>query len=73
VLAELLAGEADLSLEEAAVHTVGRLEALSELAVASGTGLDRGLGMTRFTGEYPIRVPDAVGPAGTPRGPRPNR
>jgi hypothetical protein len=73
VLAELLAGGADLSMEEAAFHTVGRLEALSELAVPVRTGVDRGLCMTWFTGEYPIRVPDAVGPAVTPRGPRPNR
>jgi hypothetical protein len=73
VLAELLVEEADLSLEEAAVHAVGRLEALSELALASGTGLDRGLCTTWFTGEYRIRVPDAAGPDGTPRPPRPNR
>ena len=73
MLAELVAGEADLSLQKAAVRSKGRLEALSEIALASGTGLDRGLCTTWFTGEYPIRVPDAVGPAVTPRRPRPNR
>jgi hypothetical protein len=73
VIVELLARKVDLSLEEAIVRTMGRLEALSELAVPVRTGVDRGLCTTWFTGEYPIRVPDAVGPAVTPRGPRPNR
>ena len=73
VIVELRAWEVDRSLEEAVVRTMGRLEACSELAVPVRTGVDRGLCMTWFTGEYPIRVPDAVGPAVTPRGPRPNR
>lgn len=73
VMAELLARAVDLSLEEANVPTVGRLEALTEIAVPARTGLDRGLCTTRFTGDYPIRVPDAVGPDVTPRRPRPNR
>ena len=63
-MAELLARAVDLSLEEAIVRTVGRLEALTEIAVPT---------RTRFTGDYPIRVPDAVGPDVTPRRPRPNR
>jgi hypothetical protein len=73
VIVELLARKVDLSLEEAIVRTMGRLEALSELAVPVRTGVDRGLCTTWFTGEYPIRVPDAAGPDGTPRPPRPNR
>jgi hypothetical protein len=73
VMAELLARAVDLSLEEAIVRTVGRLEAVTEIAVPTRAGLDRGLCTTRFTGDYPIRVPDAVGPDVTPRRPRPNR
>ena len=73
VIVELLARAVDRSLEEAIVRAMGRLEALSELAVPVRTGVDRGLCTTWFTGEYPIRVPDAVGPDVTPRRPRPNR
>jgi hypothetical protein len=72
-MAELLARAVDLSLEEANVPTVSRLEALTEIAVPAWTGLDRGLCTTRFTGDYPIWVPDAVGPDVTPRRPRRNR
>jgi hypothetical protein len=73
VMAELLARAVDLSLEEANVPTVGRLEARTEIAVPAQTGLDRRRCTTWFTGDYPIRVPDAVGPDVTPRRPRPNR
>jgi|Tabmets5t2r1_1033131.scaffolds.fasta_scaffold95818_1 hypothetical protein len=72
-MAELVAGEADLSLKEAAVRTMGRLETPSEFAAPVRTGVDRGLCTTWFTGEYPLRGPDAVGPDGTPRSPGPNR
>jgi hypothetical protein len=73
VSVELLAWAVDLSLEEAIVPTMGRLEALTEIAVPARTGLDRGLCTTWITGDYPMRVPDAVGPDVTPRRPRPNR
>jgi hypothetical protein len=73
VIVELLARAVDRSLEKAIVRTMGRLEALTEIAVPARTGLDRGLCTTWLTGDYPIRVPDAVGPDVTPRRPRPNR
>ena len=73
VIVELLAQAVDLSLEKATVRTMGRLEALTEIAVPARTGLDRGLCTTWFTGDYPVQVLDAVGPDVTPRRPRPNR
>jgi hypothetical protein len=73
VIVELLARAADLSLEKATVRTMGRLEALTEIAVPAWTGLDRGLCTTWSTGDHPVQVPDAVGPDVTPRRPRPNR
>jgi hypothetical protein len=73
VIVELLARAVDRSLEKAIVRTMVRLEALTEIAVPARTGLDRGLCTTWLTGDYPIRVPDAVGPDVTPRRPRPNR
>ena len=73
VIVELLARAADLSLEKATVRTMGRLEALTEIAVPAWTGLDRGLCTTWSTGDHPVQVPDAVDPDVTPRRPRPNR
>ena len=50
MIVELLARAADLSLEKATVRTMGRLEALTEIAVPAWTGLDRGLCTTWSTG-----------------------
>jgi amidophosphoribosyltransferase len=64
VMAEPLAREADLSLEEAIVHTMGRLEALTETAALPGPVPPQGLCTACFTGSIPI--PDAAGPDPTP-------
>ena len=73
MIVELLALAVDLSLEKATVRTMGRLEALKEIAVPARTGHDRGLCTTWLTGDYPVQVPDAVGPDVTPRRLRPDR
>ncbi len=60
VIAELLAREADLSLEEAIVATMPRLQALTETAAPAGIGPARGLCTACFTASYPIPMPDTA-------------
>jgi len=49
-----------LSLEEAIVRTMPRLEALTATAAPGGVGPARGLCTACFTGSYPIPTPDAA-------------
>jgi hypothetical protein len=59
VIAELLAREVDLSLEEAIVRTMPRLEALTTTSGPAGIRPAQGLCPACFTGSYLIPTPDA--------------
>jgi amidophosphoribosyltransferase len=60
VIAELLARDVDLSLEEAIVRTMPRLEALTTTSGPAGIRPAQGLCPAWLTGRFPIPTPDAA-------------
>jgi glutamine phosphoribosylpyrophosphate amidotransferase len=57
VMAQLLAREADLSLENAIVRTMARLKGLTQTEVRAGVGPALGLCTAWVTGSHPIPMP----------------
>jgi glutamine phosphoribosylpyrophosphate amidotransferase len=60
MMAQLLAREADVSLEDTIVRTMPRLEDLTQTAVRAGIGPVGGLCTAWVTGSYPIPMPGAA-------------